>query len=119
MPRFFCHLSAPAEFFPDELGWDVSDLATAQNRAVMLAERVRMISALADHGPDWRRWKVQIVDDDSQRVMTVIFPFCHVHEEQALTQEPKGACALQQHLQYALARGRKLPALATTTHAVT
>jgi hypothetical protein len=98
MPRFYCHLYAPDEFFPDKIGWDVSDLATAHKRAVMLAERVMMISALADHGPDWGRWKMQIVDDNSQRVMTVIFPFCHVHEEQTRTQEPKGARALLQHL---------------------
>jgi hypothetical protein len=98
MPRFFCHLSAPDEFLPDKIGWDVSDLAAAHKRAVMLAERVMMISALADHGPDWRRWKVQIVDDNSQRVLTVIFPSSHVHEEQAPTQEPKGARTLLQHL---------------------
>ena len=86
MPRFYCHLSAPDEFFPDKIGWDVSDLATAHKKAVMLAERVMMISILADHEPDWRRWKAQIVDENSQRVMTVLFHSCCVHDEQTRIQ---------------------------------
>jgi hypothetical protein len=101
MPHFYCHLSASDEFFPDEIGWEVSNLATAHKRAVMFAESVMMVSALSDHGADWRRWNVQIVDDKSQRVMTVMFPSCCVHEEQAPTQERKGARALLQHLNMA------------------
>jgi hypothetical protein len=98
VPRFYCHLSAPDEFFPDKIGWDVSDLATAHKRAVMLAERVMMISALADHGPDWRRWKVQIVDDNSRRVMTVMFPTCHVQQSRYAPSNRGAARALLQHL---------------------
>jgi hypothetical protein len=109
MPRFYCHLSAPDEFFPDKIGWDVSDLAAAHKRAVRLADRVMRVSALADHGPDWRQWNVQIVDDNAQRVMTVMFPPCPVHEEQAREPEPKGARALLRHLERALDGGNVLP----------
>jgi hypothetical protein len=40
MPRFYFHLSAPDEDFPDNIGSDVSDLADAHSRAVLLAKRV-------------------------------------------------------------------------------
>jgi hypothetical protein len=90
MSRFFCHLYGPDEFFPDTIGWDVSDLAAAHKRAVMFAERVMMISELADHEPDWRRWKLQIVDDNSRRVMTVILSSCCVHIEQTHTHTGTG-----------------------------
>jgi len=83
---------------PSKPTWSERLQVAAQIAALTLAERVMKISALADHGADWRRWKVQVVEDDSQRIMTVIFPFCHVYEKQAPTQEPKGARALLQHL---------------------
>jgi len=97
MPRFYCHLSAPDGFFPDRIGWDVDDLATAHKRAVRLAEHVMRISDLADHEADWRQWKAQIVEDNSQRVMTVMFP-CHAHDDTSISREPKGARALLRYL---------------------
>jgi hypothetical protein len=46
MPRFYFHLSAPDEDFPDNIGSDVSDLVEAHSRAVLLAKRVTMFSRL-------------------------------------------------------------------------
>ena len=40
MPRFYFHLSAPDEDFLDNVGSDVSDLADAHSRALLLAKRV-------------------------------------------------------------------------------
>ena len=109
MPRFYCHLSAPDEFFPDRIGWDVSDLAAAHKRAVLLADRVMKVSALADHGADWRQWNVQIVDDNAQPVMTVMFPPSPVQAEPAREPEPTGARALMRQLERALDGGNVLP----------
>ena len=46
MPRFYFHLSAPDQDFPDDIGSDVSDLAAAHSIAVRLMKRVMMISSL-------------------------------------------------------------------------
>jgi hypothetical protein len=98
MPRFYCHLSAPDGFFPDRIGWEVDDLATAHKRAVKLAERVMRLSDLADHRSDWRKWKVQIVEDNSRRVMTVMFPSRHANDDTSTGWELKGARALLRYL---------------------
>ena len=52
MQRFYFHLSAPDQYFPDNIGSDVSDLAAAHFIAVRLMKRVMMISAFADCAPD-------------------------------------------------------------------
>ena len=46
MPRFYFHLSAPDQDFPDNIGSDVSDLSAAHSIAVRLIKRVMMISSL-------------------------------------------------------------------------
>jgi hypothetical protein len=74
MPRFYFHLSAPEEDFPDNIGSEVSDLADAHFRAVLLAKRVTMFSRFADRAPDLRRWTVNVTDERRRPVFTVIFP---------------------------------------------
>jgi hypothetical protein len=74
MPRFYFHLSAPDEDFPDNIGSDVSDLADAHSRAVLLAKRVTIFSRFADRAPDLRRWTVNVTDEKRRPVFTVIFP---------------------------------------------
>ena len=74
MPRFYFHLSAPDEHFPDEVGSDVSDLAEAHSRAVLLAKRMTMVWRFADCAPDLRRWTVNVADERRRPVFTVIFP---------------------------------------------
>jgi hypothetical protein len=66
MPRFYFHLSAPDQDFPDNIGSDVSELTAAHFIAVRLMKRVMMISAFADCAPDLRRWTVKVTDDDGQ-----------------------------------------------------
>ena len=63
MPRFYFHLSAPDQDFPDNIGSDVTDLAAAHSIAVRLMKRVMMISAFADCAPDLRRWTVEVTDE--------------------------------------------------------
>jgi hypothetical protein len=74
MPRFYFHLSAPDQDFPDNIGSDVSDLTTAHSIAVRLMKRVMMISSFADRAPDLRRWTVKVADEGRRPVFTVIFP---------------------------------------------
>jgi hypothetical protein len=90
MSRFYFHLSGPNESFPDAIGWDLRDLAAAHKRAITLAERVMTVSKLADYGRDWRRWKVQIVDDNAQLVLVLMFPPCDRQRQQATTRAPAG-----------------------------
>ena len=74
MPRFYFHLSAPDQDFPDNIGSEVSDLAAAHSIAVRLMKRVMMISAFADCAPDLRRWTVKVTDERRRPVFTVLFP---------------------------------------------
>ena len=78
MPRFYFHLSAPDQDFPDDIGSDVSDLAAAHSIAVRLMKRVMMFSSFADCGPDLRRWTVKVTDEKRQPVLTVLFPIYFV-----------------------------------------
>jgi hypothetical protein len=74
MPRFYFHLSAPDQDFPDNIGSDVTDLAAAHSIAVRLMKRVMMISAFADCAPDLRRWTVKVTDERRRPAFTVLFP---------------------------------------------
>jgi hypothetical protein len=74
MPRYFFHLSAPDQVFPDPVGSDVGDLADAHSRALRLAERVMTYSVFADCVYEFRRWTVKITDQNQELLMTVIFP---------------------------------------------
>ena len=74
MQRFYFHLSAPDQDFPDNIGSDVTDLAAAHSIAVRLMKRVMMISAFADCAPDLRRWTVKVTDERRRPVFTVLFP---------------------------------------------
>ena len=78
MPRFYFHLSAPDQDFPDDIGSDVSDLAAAHSIAVRLMKRVMMFSSFADCAPDLRRWTVKVTDEKRQPVFTVLFPIYFV-----------------------------------------
>jgi hypothetical protein len=74
MPRFYFHLSAPDQDFPDNIGSDVSDLTAAHSIAVRLMKRVMMVSSFADCAPDLRRWTVRVADERQRPVFTVMFP---------------------------------------------
>ena len=67
MTRFYFHLSAPDQDFPDDIGSDVSDLAAAHSIAVRLMKRVMMFSSFADCAPDLRRWTVKVTDEIDNR----------------------------------------------------
>jgi hypothetical protein len=74
MPRFYFHLSAPAQDFQDIVGSDMADLSAVHSRAVLLADRVMLYPFIADCAPDFWRWTVKVTDESQRPVMTVIFP---------------------------------------------
>ncbi len=82
MPRLFFNLSTPDQNFQDQIGAQVSDLAAGHARAVRFASHVMTFCRLADNVPDFRRWQVQVVDEEQRTIMTVIFP------SQAAVQKP-------------------------------
>ncbi len=74
MPRLFFNLSTPEQHFQDQIGAEVSDLAAAHARAVRFASHVMTFCRLTDDMPDFRRWQVQVIDEEQRAVMTVLFP---------------------------------------------
>src|ERR1700730_17246812 len=74
MPRFYFHLSAHDQDFPDNIGSDASDLTAAHSIAVRLMKRVMMVSSFANCAPDLRRWTVKVADERRRPVLTVMFP---------------------------------------------
>lgn len=75
MARFYLHLSTPFEYFHDNIGYDVNDLAAAHSAAMRLANRVEMfVPFFLNRALDFRHWTVEVTDERRQRVITVMFP---------------------------------------------
>ncbi len=75
MAHFYFHLSAPDEYFADNIGYDVSDPAAAHSIAVRLAGRVmRFVPFFQNRALDFRHWTVKVTDEEQQPVLTVMFP---------------------------------------------
>ena len=62
------------ECFPDDIGYDLPDIAAAHARAKRLANLVMTTSRLSSYPFDWRRWSVTVATDDSQGAILII-PF--------------------------------------------
>ena len=73
MPKFYFHLSNCDECFPDDIGYDLPDIAAAHTRAKRLANLVMATSRLASHPFDRRRWTVTVTDDLQGAIL--IMPF--------------------------------------------
>jgi hypothetical protein len=57
MARFYFHLSAPGEYFADNVGYDVSDPGAAHYIAVRLAGRVmKFVPFFQNRALDFRHW---------------------------------------------------------------
>jgi hypothetical protein len=75
MTRFYLHLSTPDEYFQDNIGYDVKDLAAAHSAAVHFADRVEtFVHFFLSRALDFRRWTVEVTDESHQRVIIVMFP---------------------------------------------
>jgi hypothetical protein len=75
MRRFYLHLSTPDEYFQDNIGYDVDDLAAAHSAAVRFADRVEtFVPFFLNRALDFRRWTVEVTDQSQQRVIIVMFP---------------------------------------------
>jgi hypothetical protein len=73
MPKFYFHLSNGDERFPDNIGYDLPDVAAAHTRAKRLANLVMATCCLASHPFDWRRWTVTVTNDSQGAIL--IMPF--------------------------------------------
>jgi hypothetical protein len=75
MARFYFHLSTPDEYFHDDIGHDLNDLAAAHSVAIRLAGRVEtFVPFFLDRALNFRRWTVEVTNESQQRVITVMFP---------------------------------------------
>ena len=73
MPKFYFHLSNCDERFPDDIGYDLPDIAAAHTRAKRLANLVMTTSRLSSHPFDWRRWTVTVTDDSQGAILIIPF----------------------------------------------
>ncbi|MGB6349122.1 MAG: hypothetical protein WBG10_03755 [Pseudolabrys sp.] len=73
MPKFYFHLSNCDERFPDNIGYDLLDVAAAHTRAKRLANLVMATCRLASQSFDWRRWTVTVTNDSQSAIL--IMPF--------------------------------------------
>jgi len=104
MPRYHFHFSTPDQDFPDNIGYEISDLAAAHSKAVQLADRVRMFSALADNASGLRRLTVKVTDERQRSVITVISPALFMRGQNRLILV-SGARTLLQRLDKTLMQG--------------
>ena len=74
MPRFFFHLKTPDDFFADDIGNDLDDLAAVHSAATRLVSFVMKWTPLANSPPDFRHWVVKVTDQRRQSVLSMIFP---------------------------------------------
>jgi hypothetical protein len=93
MAHFYFHLSAPDEYFLDNIGYDVSGPGAAYSAAVRLADRVtRFVPFFLNRKVDFRRWTVKVTDEEHQSVIIVMFPRLKARGEEGLrTTSPLGA----------------------------
>jgi hypothetical protein len=98
MPRFYFHLSAPDQDFPDNIGRDVLQCSCRRTfHSVRLMERGMMISAFADCAPDLRRWTVKVTETTASLHRVIPGIFCPERME---------ACSSQRRPDAAHASGR-------------
>jgi hypothetical protein len=75
MAHFYFHLSAPGEYFADNVGYDVIDPGAVHYIALRLADRVmRFVPFFQNRALDFRHWTVKVTDERQRPVMIVMFP---------------------------------------------
>lgn len=72
MPHLYFHLTIDDEDFPDVVGQEVSDLAAAHSRAIVLAGRLMSYCEVEHREPRAERWLVTVADDTGHSLMSVI-----------------------------------------------
>jgi hypothetical protein len=78
VPHFYFHLSNSEETIRDNTGWSLPDVRTAHSRALKLAERVIGFACLENRGSDFRRWRVDVMEQDHRSALTVLLATCVV-----------------------------------------
>ena len=74
MPRFFFHIKTPDEYFEDDIGSDLDDLAAVHSVAARLVSCVMRWTPLGNNPPDFRHWIVKVTDERQQLVLSMMFP---------------------------------------------
>jgi hypothetical protein len=74
VPRFFFHFKTPDDYFEDDIGSDLDDLAAVHSAAARLVSCVIRWTPLANSPPDFRHWIVTVTDERRQSVLSMIFP---------------------------------------------
>ena len=80
MPKFLFHIKTPDDYFEDDIGSDLADLAAVHSAAARLASCVMRWTPLANSPPDFRHWIVKVTDERRQPVLSMIFPLNVVPE---------------------------------------
>lgn len=70
MTRLFFHCRSPDELLLDYCGWEISDLAEAEDRALAVA---RMLMSSAYGIDDFAGWFICVGDEQDEEVMRVPF----------------------------------------------
>jgi hypothetical protein len=71
LPRFYFHVSAIDDMFPDEEGMELADLAAAHDCAMRLMHRTMLFDP---EQQDWRGWMIKIADAKSRTLLTLLYP---------------------------------------------
>ena len=74
MPRFFFHFKTPDDYFEDDIGSDLDDLAAVHSVAARLVSCVIRWTPLGNNPPDFRHWIVKVTDERQQPVLSMMFP---------------------------------------------
>jgi uncharacterized protein DUF6894 len=93
MPHLYFHLKMNDDYFPDQTGQQVSDLAAAHSRAVLLGRRVIQHCDLHDQALSVERLVVAIEDDTGRALMSVILR-CYNHLLERRPNAAGGHCTL-------------------------
>jgi hypothetical protein len=74
MSKLYFHLTIGDEYFPDPIGKEMKDLATAHSHAVLLARRAMSLCEPECVDARVKRWVVAIENERGRKLMSVIVP---------------------------------------------
>jgi uncharacterized protein DUF6894 len=98
MPRFYFNLTNPDETVRDNIGAILTDASAAHSRALKLAQRVTEFAYFENYRTDFRRWRVQVMDEKQSCIITVPMSTCTVVERQRTLSDFNGARTLQERV---------------------
>jgi hypothetical protein len=71
MVRFYFHLaSKDGNIILDTKGYEFSDLATAHRHAVMLINKMVLLTT----DVEWQGWSMKVTNENNRSILSVLFP---------------------------------------------